>query len=317
MKNDQPFSHLKKEILVTEDSNSVKLFLLRLEKGSGTARLYSLMPGLELVFLEISAFRYSPRVDHFENIVEMNICYDGFAQCLTENSQLIETYRGQTLIWSSQLHRHDIVFPEGKYQGIVLEIKPERLLPYWERWMPEAGDGLRRLLTLSQEAPLIPLSVSSEAILLVVRQLYSQEVPSGAFCRIKALELLYLLSQRVNSGVAVNLNKEKLRQTVRNRVLSALQGESIDSLANALGLGVSTLKKQFKDRYGISVGRYCKLVRFEYAAHLLRKSDISVGQIAERLGYKNFGKFSSAFKSIYSLTPSEYRKKQTELYPVE
>ncbi|MGP1569674.1 MAG: helix-turn-helix domain-containing protein [Eubacteriales bacterium] len=36
-------------------------------------------------------------------------------------------------------------------------------------------------------------------------------------------------------------------------------------------------------------------------------SNLSIGEIAGRLGYSNASKFSAAFKKRYKTTPSEYR----------
>lgn len=107
-------------------------------------------------------------------------------------------------------------------------------------------------------------------------------------------------------------DKETLRDKVRSCVLGG-QADSVENLADALGFGVSTLKKRFKDQYGITIGQYCKFVRLEDAAQLLAASDMPIGQIAMKAGYRNFGKFSSAFKRIYSLTPSEYRNKKARI----
>ena len=94
MPADSIFSHFNDDVLTSHDLTGAKHIQLKLPKGSGEAQLFSLLPGLELVFLDIQSFRYIPHVNHEENVIEINICYEGFAQCLTENSHLVETYRG-------------------------------------------------------------------------------------------------------------------------------------------------------------------------------------------------------------------------------
>lgn len=47
----------------------------------------------------------------------------------------------------------------------------------------------------------------------------------------------------------------------------------------------------------------------EYAAKQLTETDISIGEIAELVGYSKQTKFTKAFKAYYDVTPSEYRKR--------
>lgn len=94
-------------------------------------------------------------------------------------------------MWSSKLHRHEIVFPEGRYLGVVIEIKPELFLPYWKKWMPEVTGSLNNMMTALDQLGIIPLSVSSPYIFPIIQQLYSFNVPNLSLYRIKVLELLY------------------------------------------------------------------------------------------------------------------------------
>jgi len=47
--------------------------------------------------------------------------------------------------------------------------------------------------------------------------------------------------------------------------------------------------------------------RFELAETLLKQSDISMTEIAERLGYRELSAFSRAFKMAYGVAPSAWR----------
>ena len=46
----------------------------------------------------------------------------------------------------------------------------------------------------------------------------------------------------------------------------------------------------------------------ERAAELLRSTDLSILEIAGRVGYDSQSKFTAAFKSAYQVLPKEYRK---------
>ena len=51
--------------------------------------------------------------------------------------------------------------------------------------------------------------------------------------------------------------------------------------------------------------------RMEEAAKLLKKSDMSIAQIAKNVGYESQSRFTTAFKDYYGMLPTEYRKNNT------
>ncbi len=78
-------------------------------------------------------------------------------------------------------------------------------------------------------------------------------------------------------------------------------------LAKRMGIGVSTLRRDFQRVTGISIHNYVIDSRVTRARELLRQSDLPVGQIAEELGYKDIYFFSRQFKQRVGMSPSAYR----------
>ena len=87
---------------------------------------------------------------------------------------------------------------------------------------------------------------------------------------------------------------------------------SLSFLARELCVSVSTLKKAFQKESGGGVNQYYIHMKLNAAAELLGDSDLSVGEIAERLGFSSQFYFSELFKSRYSLSPTAYRKYQAD-----
>ncbi len=71
---------------------------------------------------------------------------------------------------------------------------------------------------------------------------------------------------------------------------------------------ITYLTKLFHARYGYTIYEYVLKLRMERAAELLRKPDIKIQDIAERLGYADNHYFSKAFRNYYGKSPSQYRK---------
>ena len=70
------------------------------------------------------------------------------------------------------------------------------------------------------------------------------------------------------------------------------------------------LSKLFKTRYGSGIYEELLKVRMERAAELLRDPGIKILDISARIGYTDNNYFSKAFRNYYTLTPTEFRRKE-------
>jgi len=98
---------------------------------------------------------------------------------------------------------------------------------------------------------------------------------------------------------------EKINRHVRENLDTAV---SIGDLAAALGYSVSHLRAVFRDRLGVSLGRYMRESRLSEAAKLLQASEFNVSEIGERCGFESLYAFSRAFRKAYGLPPRAYRQ---------
>lgn len=85
---------------------------------------------------------------------------------------------------------------------------------------------------------------------------------------------------------------------------------TIEELAKIFLMNTTTLKKAFKEVYGISIAVHMKEHRMEQAAKMLKETKDSIAQIAQAVGYESQSRFTAAFKQIYGILPTEYRKTQ-------
>ena len=86
------------------------------------------------------------------------------------------------------------------------------------------------------------------------------------------------------------------------------QRVTIEELARQYLINPTTLKTVFKEVYGSSLAAHMKEHRMEKAAALLRETDMSVAEIAGRVGYDSASKFAAVFKDAKGKTPLEYRR---------
>ena len=83
---------------------------------------------------------------------------------------------------------------------------------------------------------------------------------------------------------------------------------TIEELSKRFLINPSSLKEMFKAVYGKSLAAHIKEHRMELASELLRGTDLSIAEIAERVGYENQSKFSAEFKKFSGKLPTEYRR---------
>lgn len=109
-----------------------------------------------------------------------------------------------------------------------------------------------------------------------------------------------------------NLETETRSKTF-DSVLSYVQRNytediSLRDIAHACACSESTVSHLFKTYKNISVKKYITSVRIKKAESFLKKSDLSVTDIALLCGFFNTNYFSTAFKKETGMSPSEYRK---------
>lgn len=84
---------------------------------------------------------------------------------------------------------------------------------------------------------------------------------------------------------------------------------SVQEISGIVALSQSTLQRQFKAIFGMSVDAYRRDGRLKIAHHLLEKEGLSVSQVADKVGYTSAANFSTAFKRHYGVLPKAVRSR--------
>ena len=83
----------------------------------------------------------------------------------------------------------------------------------------------------------------------------------------------------------------------------------LKALARHSGLSVSRLACLFKEQIGSTPQQFFERTRMQSACQLLRRTSLSVAQIAEEAGYADPFYFSNRFRRCVGETPSAYRQR--------
>lgn len=115
-----------------------------------------------------------------------------------------------------------------------------------------------------------------------------------------------VLNQELQRVQASRSFSDEVRQLVAARLA---QAPSAASVAKSLGVSERTLRR----RLGVEGGSFRELikdVRLQTAARLLAESDLSVGEIAARVGYQEMANLRRAFKATMGVSPREFRQRR-------
>ncbi len=82
---------------------------------------------------------------------------------------------------------------------------------------------------------------------------------------------------------------------------------ALSDLATRFDMSVRSFNRRFKVATGKSPLSYLQDLRMATARELLQTSNLSVGEIAYKVGYQDLGHFCALFKKHYHATPQDYR----------
>lgn len=84
---------------------------------------------------------------------------------------------------------------------------------------------------------------------------------------------------------------------------------SLEDVAHHVYLSPCYFSRLFKQVQGENFIDYLTRVRLEVAKELLLRTDLSINEIAARVGYKDYRYFGQVFKKMEGITPTIFRKK--------
>lgn len=139
-----------------------------------------------------------------------------------------------------------------------------------------------------------------------------REIGHGEITR-RLSEILFLEVLRAHAeqaegpGLLAALADPALRRALEALHAAPERSWTLAGLAGEAGASRSVLAERFRERLGTSPMRYLARWRLEKARHLLRRRDLSVGEIAAAVGYASEAAFNRAFKEAYGAPPGRLR----------
>ena len=97
-------------------------------------------------------------------------------------------------------------------------------------------------------------------------------------------------------------------------LMSAIRGHlatpfNLEMFCQQNHLTERTLKQLFRQQTGMTIGQYLRQIRLCEARHLLRSSDMLIGEVASRCGFDDSNYFSVVFTRETGMTPTHWRQR--------
>jgi AraC family transcriptional regulator len=84
--------------------------------------------------------------------------------------------------------------------------------------------------------------------------------------------------------------------------------QTLTELADVVGVHPVHLARSFRREYGMTVARYARMLRLDWAAQRLIEGDSTLAEIAAEAGFADQSHFTRSFRGFAGVTPGRYRE---------
>lgn len=302
-----------------EDENDLrqdcKVYKLSNETGTGRITVYQVFTGLELYYNDMHMTYCNQDQATAKNMIEINHCGIGRYECSFGENSCCYMSAGDLSIGSAMKKKSFSSFPLSHYHGIMIIIDLDKLLPEVKQVMELLNIDLNYIQKYICEDNRLCIMRANPSVEHIFFELYHvREQRKPGYMKIKMLELLLFLSdldtvKEVIQTDYYNQNQVKMIKEVAALITEDLSRHyTIEQLSEKFEISTTTLKKCFRGVYGTSVYAYLRTYRLQAAQKLLIETRLHITEIANKIGYENPNKFTSAFREVYGISPTEFRK---------
>lgn len=203
----------------------------------------------------------------------------------------------------------EVVFDEDYFMQEIVH-----RLPFYLTFAKEVQQG--KQLTFYKKAK--PITSEIHKLLLDLLHNTVHISLKSQYLQQKVDEILLLVFNATLPTETLQINTLPLNLEVEDKILHVktwidthfLQDISLKSISQQFYINEAKLKHSFKKYYSISVVKYIKELRFNYAYLLLESGKYSISEVAHLIHYEYPQHFSIAFKNRYGKSPSTIGKKK-------
>jgi len=217
------------------------------------------------------------------------------------------------IVLTSSRYNLDFTLKKGtRVKSANIIIKPEWLSKY----MPAAavGEWLQTLRMLKLKGVnLVPMDFNTRQALFSIISM-DQNDPAYNF---KALTRIFEITDYYLKKINIQSRQWQKQQKLFDDIDKIIELDvfltsdfnqpvpTLEEMAVSVQMSATKLKSLFKRIYGQSVYEYFNMSRLNKARHLLLENNLSIKEVAWKMGYSAVSNFSAAFKKQFDISPGE------------
>lgn len=298
-----------------EVNENIVQYQLRPDEGHGVMVVCRLFPGVDIYYNDYNTnFEFSGRFQ-LNHYLEISYTYEGVYECILRGNRCMYIGEGELIAFCNIFESLGSHFPQKVYKGFGIMFDLHMVRTGLSRYFKDFSIDFNSLTKkLCKGSNIFVMKTSGETKEILDKIYLSDPVEKLSYIRLKVLELLYLLSSKNLDSMEYKCSYyektivQKVKHVREHLTAELSEHITIEQLAREHGITQTMLKSCFKEIYGIPPYEYLKKLRMNYAAMLLKDKKYSISEIAGLVGYQNASKFSSAFRDVLGITPSEYRR---------
>ncbi len=303
------------DLKVIKQNNHCTEYYIENQSGTGILTKHQVFPGIQLTYNFFQLVKDFDNNMQSTNIIEINHCLEGRYECEFEKKGYIYLNEGDLSVSTFLDRKISSSFPLGYFKGIsVIIYLDEAMMSIEKIKLPNHIDLYKLMKKLNTYNNCFIIRAKNE-VKNIFSELYSvKEEILRTYHQIKVIELLLFLSitdieEQKEKRPYYSKKQVIITKQIRDCLITNINMHiTIEGMSKKYGIGVTTLKRCFKDIYGMSIRNYVQCHRIKTAASMLENSYDSIAIISGIVGYENQSKFAAAFKKMTSMSPSEYRK---------
>lgn len=305
------------ETLIERTDTGRAKYQIQCDTHNGFMDCYHLFPGIDLAYSTFQASTCTMRSKSMPNILEIAFCQAGRFECEYKHGYVTYLGEGDFAVSILSPEQEPPAFPIGYYDGIAIIVDMDITGSIFENIVEGVSIDLNELAHKFCAGHCCSVVKTPPNLLHVFQEICDAKdtAPMG-YLRLKVLESFFLLSQMLpqeNFETAAYYSAAQIKKVkaLKAELMEHLDTkETLKSMAIRYGMSLTALKDCFKAVYGKPIHAFQREYKMQAATRLLVTTEMSVAEISGRLGYENPNKFSTAFKEVLGLSPSEYRKKR-------
>lgn len=204
------------------------------------------------------------------------------------------------------------------FPGIWHRYKPSKASGWHENWVSFSGNAARRILVeyFTPAKPILQLGDDHELINIISSTAeLLQKADEGYQHRATARVMEALAIIEPHRPMPDNRESKYAAKIQKARVFLTENFEQVidmSALAKHHGISYSLFRKLFTENTGRAPQKYLIDIRIDKARELLRHTELSVSEIAEKTGFSSIYFFSRLFKRWEGRCPAGYRERWGE-----